>query len=139
MTDAAQFVGQEKSPSSPPKIFLKKFDVPETEYRTAIAIQHKGRMSQVDVAFVLRMHDAMSATYHGLCPRCLTGEISVVVKLLPDARFAEVPACPGLCLACEDQLDAILERNASTAHGDAPSNRAGLSNTLKMMTTRQSA
>ncbi len=110
--------------------------VPEAGYRTAIAIKHQGRMTDVRVTFTLQKQEGMSATYSAPCPRCAVGEIVVPVRLAADGGFAEAPACPALCLDCEDALDAILEPDAGPAVGDEPGDRATLGKYLKAMATR---
>ncbi len=78
-------------------------------------------MNSVEVEFVLQTHDARFAQYEAICPRCRTGEITVIVKLAKDGQFSGTTACPALCLACEDRLDAILKTVSSS---NAPSDRA---------------
>lgn len=118
----------------PPSSFWQKMSVPEAGYRTAIAIKHPGRMTEVLVTFMLRQQDGRSATYAAQCPRCAEGEIVAQVKLTADGGFAEAPACPALCLICEDALDAILEPDRGL--GDGPGDRATLGKYLKAMTVR---
>ena len=122
-------------PGSPPASFREVLTIPETAYRTAVAIQNRGRMRSVEVVFALQSHDAQSAQYQAICPRCCTGEINVVVKLAQNGQFAAPPACPALCLACEDRLDAILKTATSS---NAPSDRAALNATLRIMSSRPS-
>jgi hypothetical protein len=122
--------------SLPPGSFEETMNVPEAGYRTAIAIKHPGRMTEVTVTFTLREQVGNSATYAGLCPRCKTGEIVVAVKLDPDGRFAEPPACPMLCMDCEDRLDAVLEPQPGLSLADEPGNRATLGKYLKAMSLR---
>lgn len=110
--------------------------VPQADYRTAIAIKHEGQMKEVNVIFTLREHNAASAIYAAICPRCNTAEITVDVKLTPEGAFAEPPACPMLCVACEDSLDAILEPDKGTSLADEPGNRETLTKYLKAMTVR---
>ena len=50
--------------------------------------------------------------------------------------FAEAPACPALCLDCEDALDALLEPKSTSRIGDEPGDRATLGKYLKAMTIR---
>jgi hypothetical protein len=119
-----------------PETFLEKMEVPTAPYRTAIAIKHQGRMNQVMVAFVLQAHDDQSATYSAVCPRCQIGAIVVVVKLNVDGSLAEAPACPTLCLACEDRLDAIIDPQAWVGLKVEPSDRETLSMQIKAMKTR---
>ena len=120
----------------PTASFQQWLAVPEAGYRTAIAIKHQGRMAEVPVTFVLRQQDGHSATYVAQCPRCAKGEIIVPVRLTADGAFAEAPACPALCLACEDALDAILEPEKGPGLGDEPGDRATLGKFLKAMTIR---
>ena len=122
--------------TSPPGSFQQTMRVPEAVYRTSIAIKHAGRMTQVLVTFTLRHQEGTSATYAAPCPRCATGEIAVPVKLTGDGGFAETPACPSLCLGCEDTLDAILEPGRGPGLGDEPGDRATLGKYLKAMTVR---
>lgn len=121
--------------SVPPSTFQEKMNVPESGYRTAIAIKHNGRMREVSATFVLREQDGRSAIYAALCPRCSAGEIVVAVKLNPDGSFAEPLACPTLCIDCEDCLDAMLEPGAAKGAGEPP-DRATLKEYLKAMTMR---
>jgi hypothetical protein len=88
------------------------------------------------VTFVLSEQDGTSATYEALCPRCGSGKIVVSVALDPDGSFAAEPACPALCVDCEDRLDAILEPEAAKPIADEPGNRATLAKYLKAMTQR---
>jgi hypothetical protein len=120
----------------PPDSFQQTMSVPEQGYRTAIAIKHAGRMTEVSVTFRLRRQEGGSATYAAPCPRCAAGEIVVPVRLSADGGFAEAPACPALCLVCEDALDAILEPDAGPGLGDEPGDRATLGKYLKAMTVR---
>ena len=110
--------------------------MPEANYRTGIAIMHVGRMTEVLVTFTLSHRDGVSARYVAPCPRCAVGEIVVEVKLAADGGFAETPACPALCLTCEDALDAILEPDASPGIGEEPGDRATLSKYLSAMSRR---
>ena len=120
-------------PGSPPSSFREALTIPETAYRTAVAIQNRGRMKSVEVVFVLQTHDARSAHYQAVCPRCHTGDIAVIVKLTQNGQFQAPPACPALCLSCEDKLDSMLESGSSSR---TPSDRAALNATLKIMTSR---
>jgi hypothetical protein len=120
----------------PPGSFQQTMSVPEAGYQTAIAIKHPGRMKDVLVTFVLRGQDGSSATYAAACPRCAKGEIIVPVRLTAEGGFAEAPACPALCLDCEDVLDAILEPDKGPALGDEPGDRATLGKYLRAMTVR---
>jgi hypothetical protein len=120
----------------PPSSFQEEMNVPEAGYRTAIAIKHQGRMAKVSVTFLLREQNGTSATYAGPCPRCNAGEIIVEVKLDPEGSFAEAPACPMLCMDCEDRLDAVLDPPPGPDLASEPGNRATLGKYLKAMTTR---
>jgi hypothetical protein len=124
------------TPSLPPATFQETMSVPRTDYQTAIAIKHDVRMSEVSVTFLLQRQDGDSATYAAVCPRCNAGEIAVTVRLDADGRFAEPPACPTLCVACEDRLDAIMEPGLGTSLADQPKDRATLGKYLKAMSTR---
>lgn len=110
--------------------------VPEATYRSAIAITHSGRMKDVNVTFVLQSRHDSVATYTAKCPRCKAGDISVTVPLKPDGSFAEPPACPMLCLACEDRMDAMLEPGTGREAGQEPSDRAGLDQFIRTMNIR---
>lgn len=110
--------------------------MPEAGYRTGIAIRHVGRMTDVPVTFTLRDQDGASARYAAPCPRCGAGEIVVEVRIAADGGFAEPPACPALCLACEDALDAMLEPQAAPGIGDEPGDRATLGRYLNAMSKR---
>lgn len=120
----------------PPASFQQHLPVPEAGYRTAIAIKHEGRMTEVLVTFALRGHEGTYANYAAPCPRCAAGEIVVQVELTAEGGFVQAPACPALCLDCEDALDAILEPSAGPGVGDEPGGRATLGRYLKAMTTR---
>ena len=65
-------------PGSPPASFREALTIPESAYRTAVAIQNRGRMKSVEVVFALQTHDARSAHYQAVCPRCHTGDIAVM-------------------------------------------------------------
>ena len=121
---------------SPPDSFQQSMNVPAEGYRTSIVIKHEGRMTEVLVTFSLRQREDGVATYAAQCPRCAAGEIVVPVRLTVDGSFAEAPACPALCLDCEDALDAILEPETGPAIGDEPGDRATLGKYLKVMSTR---
>lgn len=120
----------------PPASFEKSMPVPEAGYRTAIAIKHEGRMTDVLVTFRLRSQDGRSATYAATCPRCQAGEILVAVKLDGNGGFAEPPACPALCMDCEEALDAILEPKTLSGLKDEPGDRAALGKFLNAMNVR---
>ena len=120
----------------PPASFQQSLPVPEAGYRTAIAIKHEGRMTEALVTFTLRHQEGTTASYAAPCPRCAAGEIVVPVEITADGGFAEAPACPALCLSCEDALDAILEPSTGPGVGDEPGDRATLGKSLKAMTTR---
>jgi hypothetical protein len=95
-------------------------NIPATDFRTAVAIRNDTRTVEVTVTFLLTVQHGASATYAAMCPRCKTGAITVDVALAPDGSFAEAPACPTLCVSCEDRLDLIME-----PEGDEPA-RLGL-------------
>lgn len=120
----------------PPDTFLEKMRIPQVGYRTAVAVKHDARTVEVDVTFVLREQDGRSATYTAVCPRCNAGELSATVGLTPEGDFAEAPACPTLCLDCEDAMDAMLDPAGSSALRDGPGDRASLSEFLKLMNSR---
>lgn len=124
------------TPSLPPATFQEKMSIPRAGYQTAIAIKHDERKTEVNVTFALQGQDGKSATYAAICPRCNTGEIVVAVSLNADGSFAEAPACPTLCEACEDRLDAILEPGSARTLADEPNDRAKLNKYIKAMTTR---
>ena len=119
-----------------PETFLHTMSVPEAAYRTAIAVKHGGRMSEVSVTFTLQSQNGTSAAYAAACPRCKVGEISVTVGIYPNGSFAEVPACPALCVDCEDGLDALLEPAAGKSLADESNGRATLGKYLKAMSVR---
>jgi hypothetical protein len=110
--------------------------IPATDYRTALAVRNDTRMTEVTVTFTLTSHQGASASYAAVCPRCHTGEITVDVALAPDGSFAAPPACPTLCLACEDRLDRMLEPSPAKKPGDQPGDRATLGAFLKAMNIR---
>lgn len=110
--------------------------VPEAAYRSAIAIKHNGKMTDVSVTFVLQSRNDQVANYAAKCPRCNDGRISVAVPLKRDGSFAEPPACPMLCLACEARIDAILEPGADRKIEREPSDRAGLNQFIRGMNVR---
>jgi hypothetical protein len=58
------------------------------------------------------------------------------VALAPDGSFAEAPACPTLCVSCEDRLDLIMEPEAAKGLGDQPGDRETLGKYLKAMNLR---
>ena len=120
----------------PPETFQETMRVPETAYRSAIAIKHNGKMTDVIVTFVLQSRNDQVANYAAQCPRCNDGRISVAVPLKPDGSFAEHPACPMLCLECEDRMDAMLEPGTEGATGREPSDRAGLNQFIRTMNLR---
>ena len=78
----------------PPASFEERMTIPEAGYRTAIAIKHEGRMTDVLVTFVLRQQDGGKAEYAATCPRCHTGEILVAVKLDGNGGFAGTTGVP---------------------------------------------
>jgi hypothetical protein len=120
----------------PPETFQQTMQVPEAAYRSAIAIKHNGRMTDVRVTFVLESRLDQVATYAAQCPRCNEDKITVAVPLNPDGSFVVPPACPMLCLACEDRMDAILESDTSRETGDEPSDRIGLNQFIRTMNIR---
>ena len=111
-------------------------DIPETDYRTAVAVRNDTRTKQVTVTFRLTGQHGATARYAVTCPRCNSGEITVDVALAADGSFAEAPACPTLCLACEDRLDQLLEPPAKQDLGDKPGDRETLGTYLKAMNRR---
>lgn len=110
--------------------------VPRAEYRTAVAIKHDEAMKQATATFTLRGWQEGQASYAAPCPRCAEGEIVVDVKLNPDRSFAEEPACPSLCLACEDRLDSILEPPQAKGSEPEEGGRAGLERHIRAMNRR---
>lgn len=120
----------------PPDTFQETMRVPETAYRSAIAIMHNGRMTDVSVTFVLLSWADNVASYAAECPRCNEGRIDVAVPLQPDGRFAEPPACPMMCLECEDRMDAMLEPRTEKEAGRELSDRAGLDQFIRTMNIR---
>ncbi len=127
---------EQSMPAAPPPSFTEKMNIPETGYRTAIAFRNDTRTLEVTVTFLLRQQSATQASYAATCPRCNSGEITVDVALAPDGGFAEAPACPTLCLSCEDRLDLILEPQAKKSLGDQPGDRETLGKYLKAMNLR---
>ena len=119
-----------------PRSFTETMDIPETDYRTAVAVRNDTRTKQVAVTFRLTAQSGASASYVATCPRCNMGEITVEVALAPDGSFAEAPACPTLCLACEDRLDQLLEPRAKQDLGDKPGDRETLEKHLRAMNLR---
>jgi hypothetical protein len=99
-------------------------------------VKHDGPMTEVDVTFTLQDHSANAATYSAICPRCNTGEIVVTVALDAGGGFREAPACPTLCVDCEDRLDALLEGSESKGPKKGPGDRASLNAFLKVMNVR---
>jgi len=129
-----------KEPSMPaapaPPSFTEKMNIPATDFRTAVAIKNDTRTTEVAVTFLLKAQDGVVASYGATCPRCNVGEITVDVVLAPDGSFAEAPACPTLCVACEDRLDLILEPEVKKGLGDQPGDRETLGKYLKAMNLR---
>lgn len=121
---------------TPPRSFEEKMKIPETDYRTALAVRNATRMKEVSVTFRLTGQHGAVASYAATCPRCNSGEISVDVALAADGSFAEAPACPTLCLACEDRLDQLLEPPTKQDLGDKPGDRETLGKYLKAMNLR---
>jgi hypothetical protein len=120
----------------PPQTFQETMQVPEAAYRSAIAIKHNGKMTDVSVTFVLQSRNDQVANYAAQCPRCNDDRISIAVPLKPDGSFAEPPACPMLCLACEDRMDVILEPATGSETEREPSDRAGLNQFIRAMNIR---
>lgn len=124
-------------PATPaPRFFEETIAIPESDYRTAVTIRNDTRTKQVNVTFVLTGQAGQLASYAATCPRCHSGEITVDVALAPDGSFAEAPACPTLCMACEDRLDQLLEPQAKPALGEQPGDRETLGKYLKAMNQR---
>ena len=96
----------------PPAMFIAELAVPEAISQTAIAITHASRMTKVAVKFHLTAMEDRVARYAASCPRCHNGVIEAFAAIAASGEFVEPPACPALCEACEDQLDAILEGRA---------------------------
>ena len=123
-------------PAVPPSSFTEKMNIPATDYRTAVAVRNDTRTVEVEVIFHLRDQTETTACYAAKCPRCHSGEITVDVPLAADGSFAEAPACPTLCLACEDRLDQLLDPPAKKNIGDQPGDRETLGKYLKAMNLR---
>ena len=119
-----------------PRSFEEKMEIPATDYRTAVAVRNDTRTKEVSVTFRLTGQSGATASYAATCPRCNAGEITVEVALAPDGSFAEAPACPTLCLACEDRLDQLLEPKPKLDLGDKPGDRETLEKYLKAMNLR---
>lgn len=111
-------------------------NVPAADYRTAVAVRNDTRMIETDVTFHLVTQTGDTARYAATCPRCGSGEITVDVPLAADGSFTEPPACPTLCLACEDRLDQLLQPPAKKSLGDQPGDRETLGQYLKAMNLR---
>ena len=103
-----------RPPDQPPVMFVEEFEIPAARSQTALGIKHDTRTVKATVTFLLIGREGNTARYSAVCPRCHSGVIEVTAKLNSDGRFAEAPACPSLCEACEDHLDAILEGHAAT-------------------------
>ena len=116
----------------PPVTFIEELAVPTAMLQTAIGITHDNRMTKVAVKFHLAGMDNRIARYAASCPRCHDGVLEAFVAIDPGGGFVEHPACPALCEACEDQLDAILEGRASSKRSYVAENRV----TLKKFTPR---
>ncbi len=110
--------------------------VPQSEYRTAIAIQHDERLTDVELTFLLQDQEGTTATYKARCPRCNEGEIVATLPLNADGSLPEDPAVPGFCLDCEERLDAILGTQDSRETRARPDDRATLRTLLKTMNVR---
>jgi hypothetical protein len=89
-------------------------------------------MKTVTVTFALRDRRGDTATYVATCPRCHAGELVAIADLDQDGKFKEPPACPALCLDCEDRLDAILEPSAPDLSSES-SGRGTMDKYLKAM------
>lgn len=122
--------------ASPPASFQEQLMVPKADYRTAIAIKHDQAMKPVTATFLLREWRPGSASYAAPCPRCGKGEIVVEVKLTADQSFAEAPACPSLCLDCEDRLDSLLEAAEASGTEEEEGGRAALDRHIRAMNRR---
>jgi hypothetical protein len=133
MVNSASLGEPEQALPHPPASFLHVSEIPETEYRTAVAILHSERMRAVSITFELKEHAGTHATYAAVCPRCNAGEIIAVAELQSDGSFKEQPACPTLCMACEDRLDAMLEPEGGFNPDNEPAGRATLDKHLKEM------
>jgi hypothetical protein len=116
----------------PPQTFVEMMEIPDSSYRTAIAIKSASRMKTVAVTFALRERQGDTATYAATCPRCHEGELIAIAELDQNGKFKELPACPALCLDCEDRLDAILEPSAPD-HSSESSGRGTMDKYLKAM------
>jgi hypothetical protein len=124
-------------PAAPaPASFTETMTIPARDFRTAVAVRNDTRTVAVDVTFRLTDQNGATARYAATCPRCKTGEITVDVALAADGSFAEAPACPTLCLACEDRLDQLLEPQSKPAIGEQPGDRETLGKYLKAMNLR---
>ena len=124
-------------PAAPaPPSFTETMNIPASDFRTAVAVRNDTRTVEVAVTFRLRDQSETTACYAATCPRCNSGEITVDVPLAADGSFAEAPACPTLCLACEDRLDQLLDPPAKNNIGDQPGDRETLGKYLKAMNLR---
>ncbi len=124
-------------PAAPaPPSFTETMNIPATDLRTAVAIKNDTRTTEANVTFLLKVQNGSSATYAATCPRCNSGQITVDVALAADGSFAEAPACPTLCLDCEDRLDHIMEPQAGKSLGDQPGDRETLGKYLRAMNLR---
>ena len=124
-------------PAAPaPASFTETMNIPAAELRTAVAVKNDTRTVAVTVTFRLRGQTGAVASYAATCPRCNSGEIEVEVPLAADGSFAEAPACPTLCLACEDRLDQLMEPGAKKTIGEQPGDRETLDKYLKAMNLR---
>ena len=110
----------------PPGTFIAELLVPDVMLQTAIGITHDNRMTRVAVTFHFSGMENRAARYAAACPRCHDGVIEAFVAIDSGGRFVDQPACPALCEACEDQLDAILEGRASSKRSYAAENRVTL-------------
>ncbi len=119
-----------------PASFTERMNIPAAELRTAVAAKNDRRTVAVDVTFRLKGQTGAVASYAATCPRCNSGEIAVEVKLAADGSFAEAPACPSLCVACEDRLDQLMDPGPKKAIGEQPGDRETLDKYLKAMNLR---
>ncbi len=136
MTEEGSTLAPGAGPSLPPATFAGIVEVPSESYKTAIAIQHEGRMTLVEITFILQGCNDGVASYSAVCPRCQIGPIELTVKFNQGGSFVEAPAFPALCLACEDRLDAIIDPQAWAGLKEEPTDRETLSKQIKAMKTR---
>ena len=120
----------------PPGTFIAELAVPDVMLQTAIGITHDNRMTQVAVMFHFTGLENRVARYAASCPRCHAGVIEAFVAIDSGGRFVDQPACPALCEACEDQLDAILEGRSSSKRSYVAENRVTLKKFTRPMKRR---